>query len=253
MNFTDTKVLGIDFHSQDVYTAIDRLRKGGLLVVPAAPGLVTIMGDKYYYNALKASDVAIPDSGYMVLLWNLLHRPKLARISGLKFIVAFLADEKVKQESVYLVNPTPKHEDANITYLRQRGFEKVGYQLSYNAPMYPKGEALIDQVLLADIEEKKPAYILINLGGGIQEKIGAYLKAHLSYKPTIICTGAAIAFMTGQQTRIPMWADRLFLGWLMRCLDNPKQYIPRYQAAFKLISLMLKLGPNGPGEKAISS
>ena len=111
--------------------------------------------------------------------------------------------------------------------------------------MYDKSN-IIDPELLAFIEKKKPAYVLINLGGGTQEKLGAYLKKHLSYKPAIICTGAAIAFLTGRQASIPEWADRLFLGWLFRCIEKPKLYIPRYFKAFKLLGLMIQYGKRSP-------
>jgi UDP-N-acetyl-D-mannosaminuronic acid transferase (WecB/TagA/CpsF family) len=101
-------------------------------------------------------------------------------------------------------------------------------------------------MLLNNIESKKPKYIIINLGGGTQEKLGAYLKTHLSYKPAIICTGAAIAFLTGQQASIPTWGDKFFLGWLFRCIQNPKLYVPRYFKAFRLAAFMFRYGQQQP-------
>jgi UDP-N-acetyl-D-mannosaminuronic acid transferase (WecB/TagA/CpsF family) len=79
---------------------------------------------------------------------------------------------------------------------------------------------------------------MLTIGGGTQEKLGFYLKRHLSFLPAIHCIGAAIAFLSGDQVRIPAWADQLFLGWLFRCLYQPSRYIPRYWEARKLFSLM---------------
>jgi hypothetical protein len=62
---------------------------------------------------------------------------------------------------------------------------------------------------------------------------------HLDYLPAVHCTGAAIGFLTGEQARIPMWADRCRLGWLCRCLSEPGKFIPRYWEARKLVGLML--------------
>jgi hypothetical protein len=43
-------------------------------------------------------------------------------------------------------------------------------------------------------------------------EVGLYLKRSLSYEPGIHCIGAAIAFLSGDQARIPLWGDRLGLA-----------------------------------------
>jgi len=88
------------------------------------------------------------------------------------------------------------------------------------------------------IKKDKPRYIVINLGGGVQELLGSYLKFNLDYKPSIICSGAAIAFLTGQQAKIPLIFDKFYLGWLVRIIFNPSAFISRYIKAFKLFFLM---------------
>ena len=47
-----------------------------------------------------------------------------------------------------------------------------------------------------------------------------------------------MAFITGAQVHIPMWADRIMLGWLFRCLSSPGTYMPRYLDGLKLIPLL---------------
>lgn len=110
--------------------------------------------------------------------------------------------------------------------------------MQYVAPIYPK-DNIVDYKLLNILENLKPKFILINLGGGVQERLGLFLKNNLSYKPSIICTGAAIAFFTGNQGKTPVWFDKLCLGWLFRCISNPKLYIKRYYNALRLIPLMV--------------
>ena len=51
-----------------------------------------------------------------------------------------------------------------------------------------------DTIKLYCLMKNYCAYILINLGSGIQEPLGLYLNENLNFKPGIICTGAAIAF-----------------------------------------------------------
>lgn len=239
------KILGINFFNGNTTEVVQRLKSGGLLVVPAAPALITIEKDHSYYRSLLDADIVIADSGYMALLWNLFHRPRINRISGLTFLKEFFEDPEVKTTDQFLlVDPQPKEAEANANYLKSIGF-KIAKDSSYLAPFYDKSN-VADPELLAIAEEKKPKYIIINLGGGTQEKLGAYLKRNLSYKPAIICTGAAIAFLTGEQAPIPGWADKFFLGWLFRCIEKPKLYVPRYMKAFRLCLLMMQYGKQAP-------
>jgi exopolysaccharide biosynthesis WecB/TagA/CpsF family protein len=227
------KILGISFLKGNVYDVLKGLKNGGLLVVPAAPALSNIKNDASYYDALLTADIVIPDSGYMSLIWNLFHREKITRISGLKFLTEFLNDKEVSSDlRILLVNPNKSEAEANLAYLRSRGYD-LSDDISYLAPHYTE-PIVEDKSLLHFIEEKRPKYVVINIGGGTQEKLGAYLKKNLSYSPAIICTGAAISFLTGRQARIPAWADKLYLGWLYRCIQKPSVFIPRYFKAFKL-------------------
>ena len=85
----------------------------------------------------------------------------------------------------------------------------------------------------------KPDFIILNLGGGVQEILGLYLKKNLKKKTKIICTGAAISFFTKDQAPINQIFDRFFLGWLIRILFKPGVYLPRYLKAFKLFKLVI--------------
>jgi UDP-N-acetyl-D-mannosaminuronic acid transferase (WecB/TagA/CpsF family) len=58
--------------------------------------------------------------------------------------------------------------------------------------------------------------------------------------PAIHCIGAAIAFLSGDQVQIPMWADKFYMGWLFRSISEPKRYVPRYWDARKLLRLMMR-------------
>ena len=80
---------------------------------------------------------------------------------------------------------------------------------------------------------------MINLGGGTQEKLGLYIKKKVKFKCSIICTGAAIAFMTGEQAPINEFIDKYYLGWLVRFIWYPSLYFKRVLASFGLIKLFI--------------
>ena len=97
-----------------------------------------------------------------------------------------------------------------------------------------------DDALATKIDSHPPAHIVVGIGGGVQEKLGLFLKENLRARPAIHCIGAALAFLTGDQPPIPMWADRFYLGWFFRLLRQPRVFGPRYLSAFKLPSLIFR-------------
>lgn len=242
------RILGIDFFNGSVQQAVEEISKrGGYLVAPSGPGLATLPRDARYAEALTQSDVAIADSRYMALLWLLFQRQKIKRISGLTFLKAFLLMSDLKTSgSLFLVDPSAGEAEANRRFLASIGIP-LDPGFSYVAPIY--SGSVEDGTLLKKLNHSRPRYVLLNIAGGIQERLARYLVEHLAYRPAVICTGAAIAFLSGEQASIPGWADHVGLGWLWRCLDEPRKFVPRFLSAFPLFMLMLRYGSRMPAPK----
>ena len=242
------QILGIRFFTGTPREALAIGMRGGLVVVPAAPALVDLPDDPPYRDALVNSDLAITDSGLMVLLWRRLTGEKITRVSGLEYLKLMLAEPSVREPGAVLwIMPTPAARDKNIAWLRTQGFPTTADDC-YLAPMYAKGE-LSDPVLVEMIHRKRPRHIIVGLGGGVQERLGLHLRRTLDYKPGIHCIGAAIGFLSGEQVNIPVWADYLYLGWLFRSLSEPRKFFPRYWKARKLVGLMRKFRDRLPVEE----
>ena len=241
-------VLGVSFYNGSVKDACMEVEEaGGLLVAPSGPGLAGDLVDSpIYRNALKEADLVLADSGLLCLWTKYFSKSSIKRISGLLFLKNLLDRKNWLRDKTLWVMPTPKEADASMQWLKDRFPEAPEHREVYLAPIYPKVEKISDDELLAKIEKSKPKFVFIQLGGGTQERLGLFLKQKLSFKPAIICTGAALAFLSGQQAKIPMWADHLFIGWFLRCMHQPKTFIPRYLKAFKLIYLLFKFGKNCP-------
>src|SRR5262245_7581741 len=120
--FRTIRILGINFFNGYATEVVNLLKDGGLLVVPAAPALITIKNDIPYYQSLLVADIVIPDSGYMSLIWNLFHKQKIRRISGLKFLIALFEDKDVQKASILLVNPNEQETETNLAFLSNTGF-----------------------------------------------------------------------------------------------------------------------------------
>ena len=249
------RVLGVDFFIGPLEQAVERgiggrgsedgaagktnAGRGGLVVAPSAPGLaVDLVRAPSYRLALQTADLVLTDSGFMVLLWRLYTGERLPRHSGLKYLRAVLARPELKEPgAVFWVMPSEDESRRNRAWLVEQGFPVTADDL-YVAPAYPATGELVDDALVARIAARRPRVVMLAIGGGVQERLGYTLRAQLSYRPGILCLGAAIAFLTGGQANIPPWADRMVLGWLMRLASNPRKFWRRYWEAFRLARIL---------------
>lgn len=241
------RILGVRFIVGTAQDAIDCISaEGGLVVVPAAPALKNLAHDCGYRDALLGADFAIADSALMVLIWNLLQREQIPKLSGLKYLRSLIEQPEILNPgSGFWIMPSPSSAERNTRWLRSKGVP-ITEQDVYLAPFY--GEEIVDLQLIELLNRRRPKHVIIGVGGGTQERLGLYLKRNLEYQPAIHCIGAAIAFLSGDQVRIPVWADAFGLGWLWRSVSNPKRFVPRYWDARHLIPLMLRFKDRLPVE-----
>ena len=233
-------IFGIKFIDANYKDIIFRLNQGAFMIIPSAPGLSTIFKDERYARAVKHADFAIPDSGYMILLLRLFKKIKVKKYSGYSFLKDFFNINEFKKDDLFLIDPNNKESIINNKYLNRIGIP-IDLNYHYAAPIYGDGK-IIDEALINILKglDKKPKYLMINLGSNIQEPLGFYLKNELEFNVGILCSGAAISFFTGSQAPISATIDRFGLGWLRRCIESPFKYIPRYLKAFSLINLIIK-------------
>lgn len=208
------------------------------MVVPAAPALKNLGHDLRYRESLLGADFAIADSTLMVLLWNLIQRDRIPKLSGLKYLRVLLEQPEFHQPgSSFWIMPTPAAAQRNLAWLQANGIAVTEDDV-YLAPFY--GKTIDDPELLHRLNQRRPQHIILGLGGGTQEPLGFYLKQKLEYQPSIHGIGAAIGFLSGEQIRIPIWVDHLGLGWLWRSLSSPSRYGARYWDARRLVPLLIR-------------
>ncbi|MBA3960667.1 MAG: WecB/TagA/CpsF family glycosyltransferase [Chthoniobacterales bacterium] len=316
------QILGINFFGGTSREAVEEIsHSGGLLVAPAAPSMIALCHDEDYRNALLSSDLAIADSGFMVLLWKFFTGQTVPRISGLEHVKRLLEHESVREPGAVLwvvatetsrarldeflsgertrprvlvdaprvhelppqaagtETPTTKGDRKNSQGVPPRELSpeiqkpetaatdeekspqprgasagtrgRVRSPEIYVAPKY--GRPVEDGALLTLVRQMRPRHIVIAVGGGIQDKLGRYILDRLDYRPAVHCIGAALGFLTGDQVRIPDWADKYYVGWLFRSIAQPRVFIPRFWSARRLPWLIFqwreKLPPLEKAEK----
>ena len=242
---SERTILGIRFFCGSPEEAVSVALAGGLVVVPSAPVLIELDTNAAQREALVESDLAITDSAFMILIWRLLTGERLTRVSGLEYLRLFLKSGVLREPSAtFWIMPTVSSCECNLRWLQGQGLP-VTPEDTYIAPFYPAGQ-IRDEALVARLTKRSVKHIIIALGGGTQERLGFYLKRNLPGKPGIHCIGAAIGFCSGDQVNIPVWADWLYLSWLLRCLYAPSKFVPRYWRARRLASLMFRYRADMP-------
>jgi UDP-N-acetyl-D-mannosaminuronic acid transferase (WecB/TagA/CpsF family) len=243
------RILGLTFLNGSARDAVERVsRTGGVLTVPAAPALVRLRHDPTYRQAMLSADYAIPDSGLMVLAWRILKGEKLVRVSGLIYLRELVRQPEFRESgAVFLVLPS---ENARRKFLAwaSTNHVRVSEEDCYVAPRYAL--ELEDPALAERLTGKRPRHVIIAIGNGPQEKLGVYLRDRLEYRPAFHCIGAALGFLTGDQVAIPDWADRLYLGWLLRLFAQPRIFIPRLARAAAVPWMIARYGGELPPLRA---
>ena len=246
------RILGIDFFEGSVAEAVAQaVAGGGLIVAPSGSCFIRLQRDETYRRAITGADLALADSGFMVLLWRFLRGRRIGRISGLAYLKQLLAGPDLRSAgSTTWILPDNAAREKTVAALRRDGFAANEGDF-YVAPFY--GHDVEDSTLLALIKATRPRHVVIALSGGVQEKLGSYVRGHCEDKPAIHCIGAALGFVAGYQIAIPDWADRLYLGWLLRLLSHPRRFLPRALDALALPGLIIRYGENLPPAKILKS
>jgi exopolysaccharide biosynthesis WecB/TagA/CpsF family protein len=243
------QILGLEFFDGTVAEAVHRaLERRGLVVAPSGTCFARLRRDEVYRTAMTQADLVLPDSGFMVLLWRLLRGRSIARISGLAYLKKLLARAEFQQEkSLLWILPNEEAREKTARWLERHGF-LINAENFYVAPIYESN--IDDRPLLERVESCRPGHVIIALSGGVQEKLGFFLRENCADRLAIHCIGGALGFITGYQIAIPNWADQLYLGWLIRLLANPIKFLPRALSAFALPGMILRYGEELPLRKA---
>ena len=191
------RILGVRFFVGDTPEAVEIGARGGLVVVPAAPAMLELGRNRDYRQALLEADLAITDSGFMVILWNVMMWDRIQRVSGLEYLKLLLKRPEFYEPGAALwIMPSETSLERNLVWLQSQGCS-IRREDCHVAPKYAREVA--DDSLVALVNQRKPRHIIIGLGGGVQEKLGLYLKHHCAARPAIHCIGAAIGFLSGDQ------------------------------------------------------
>jgi exopolysaccharide biosynthesis WecB/TagA/CpsF family protein len=102
-------------------------------------------------------------------------------------------------------------------------------------------ESEVKKTLMA-IENSQANYVFLAVGSPRQEILAKRIKDQNLVNGVVLCIGASILFMVGEEKRAPMLIQKMHLEWLYRAIQDPKRLLSRYiDNLFQLPKLFMRL------------
>lgn len=190
-----------------------------LVVTADASGHVIASQDPEFLRIVNNADLVTPDSTGVLWAAKRLGTPLQERVSGVELAEELCRESARRGYGVYFYGAAPGVAEEAAETMRQRypGCNIVGTADGFQNS--PEQQA----ALLRDIQQKRPAVLLVAMGIPKQEK---WIVQHLEQirVPVCIGVGGTLDVFSGRVDRAPLWMQRNGLEWLYRLYRNPKKY-----------------------------
>ena len=98
----------------------------------------------------------------------------------------------------------------------------------HNPPMGFADHSDAVQACIDFIRRHHSRFILLAVGAPRQEMLAYRLRRYQDVRGWALCIGASLDFMTGAQSRAPLWMQRAGIEWLYRLVRHPRRLARRY-------------------------
>ena len=227
-NTLKQKLLTIDVLSYPVFSSsLESLSLAGKKLVNTINQYSYVLAERdvVFKNALKQSDVLLPDGVGITSACLLLTGKKIKKIAGADLHAHLLNElQKVNGTCFYLGSSA-----ATLEKIRNRlAFEYPGIKAGFYAPSFsPAFSKSENQQMLAAINKFKPDVLFIGLTAPKQEKWAFENKNEID--ASLICSiGAVFDFYAGTVRRPSKIFIALGLEWLGRLIKEPRRVGKRY-------------------------
>lgn len=212
-------------------------RQGFALATINLDHLVKLRANPGFRAAYAAQDLVVADGNPIVWLSRLARKPvSLVPGSDMVLPLARLAAEA--GVGVALVGSTEAALEAAAAHLMQQ-VPNLIVTLRHAPPMGFDPESPASDAIFREMSARKVGLCFIALSAPKQEIFAARGRT-LAPEIGFASIGAGLDFLSGDQTRAPLWMRKLALEWLWRALSSPRRLIPRYAACFAILPAEVK-------------
>jgi exopolysaccharide biosynthesis WecB/TagA/CpsF family protein len=206
----------------------------GYIVTPNVDHIIRHYQDSHFRALYAQAAYVLLDSRFLAHTVGLVKRQVLRVCLGSDLTTATMESIIKPLDVAIMVGGTP--EQAQILK------EKYGLmRLQHiDPPMNFIHDPLAVETCLREIEAASPfRFCFLAIGSPQQEIIAQKLKERGIARGLALCVGAAINFLTGIESRAPLWMQQAGLEWLYRLSRNPRRLWKRYLIRGPKIFLLL--------------
>lgn len=216
-------------------------RQGFALATINLDHLVKLRSNPAFLTAYAAQDFVVADGNPIVWLSRLARKPvslvpgsdmviplaKLAAEAGVGVALVGTTDAALEAATAHLMREIPGLV-VTMCHAPQMGFD-------------PQGDDAAS--VLAEMAARKVGLCFLALSAPKQEIFAARGRT-LAPQTGFASIGAGLDFLSGDQTRAPLWVRKIAMEWAWRALSSPRRLIPRYAACFAILPEEVKNAMN---------
>ena len=204
-----------------------------LVVAPNVEFIMTAQKDEEFFNILKTSKLATPDSIGVIIAGKLQKKPFKERIPGQSYLRKVFEVGEKEGWTFYLLGgrgDVPKRAKEHLESIYPNA-KIVGYHEGFF-------EEDSEEKVIEEINNLRPNVLFVAMGAPIQEKWIYKYKDKLNAK-VFIGIGGSFDVMSGKIKRAPTIFQKLGLEWFYRLIKQPKRFwrmlaLPKFLAAVLL-------------------
>ncbi len=229
------QLFGIRIDALDMAAAVARIREWirqpgdrcRYVVTPNVDHAVQLRENEQLKSAYEEADLVLADGQPIVWASYLLGQPVPERVAGSDLVPALFShvapDETL---NVFLLGAAEGVAERAAENIQGR-WPQIKVIGTYSPP--PGFEHDLDECefILQRIAVAKPDVLVVGLGAPKQE-CWVYRHRKKIEARVVLCVGAAIDFLAGEQTRAPKWMQKTGTEWLFRIYSDPKRLAGRY-------------------------
>ena len=195
----------------------------GYVVTPNVDHLIRLHDDADFRAAYDDATYVLLDSRVLAVLLRLTRTIVAPVCTGSDLTAALFRKVIAADDAVVIVGGS----DAQFARIVTEFGLSNGHH--FNPPMGFISEAAETRRCLRFIEEHSPfRFCFLAVGSPQQELVARQLSKRGVARGLVLCIGASLNFLTGDERRAPPWMQRLSLEWLYRLLQDPVRLAHRY-------------------------
>jgi N-acetylglucosaminyldiphosphoundecaprenol N-acetyl-beta-D-mannosaminyltransferase len=197
-----------------------------LIMGPNAQLITLAQKDIHFAEALRASELNVPDGISVVLASKILGSNISKRVPGGELMEHLCREAAQHKLSIFLLGGLPGAATIAAAQLQQR-YPDLCIAGTYCPPFKFEHDPVESAHVRELIAEASPDLLFVALGAPRQE---IWMHQNCSTLPigAAMSVGAAFDTLAGFRRRAPLWTQRLGMEWLYRLVQEPRRLWRRY-------------------------